>query len=45
MGWDCSICGWERDPYDTPQELAEHLMESHDEWLRSHQVPPPRALP
>lgn len=37
--WDCDICGLDRDPFDTPQELARHLVDWHDEWLTTRQVP------
>lgn len=39
MDWDCPICGLERDPFETPQALAGHMVDTHTEWLDSRQVP------
>lgn len=39
MGWDCTICGLDCDTFDTPQQLAAHLVAWHDEWLVTRQVP------
>lgn len=41
--WDCPICSYNVEPFPTPQALAGHLVEWHDEWLTTGQVPPPRA--
>ncbi len=36
--WECPICTMDCEPFASPQALAGHLVEWHDEWLTTRQL-------